>query len=78
MELMIKVYMLLVLWKINLAFKAGIKPGDHIIAIDGQSTSDITVEEASSKIRGEAGTVVALDIEREWVKSYITISLENL
>ena len=31
------------------AFKAGIKPGDHIIAIDGQSTSDITVEEASSK-----------------------------
>ena len=46
------------------AFKAGIKPGDHIIAIDGQSTSDITVEEASSKIRGEAGTVVVLDIER--------------
>ena len=25
------------------AFKAGIKPGDHIIAIDGQSTSEIPV-----------------------------------
>ena len=49
-----KVYMQLVLWKIN-QLKAGIKPGDHIIAIDGQSTSDITVEDASSRIRGEAG-----------------------
>ncbi|MFR6482468.1 MAG: PDZ domain-containing protein [Veillonella sp.] len=40
------------------AFKAGIKPGDRIIAIDGQSTTEIPVEEASSRIRGEAGTTV--------------------
>ena len=60
------------------AFKAGIKPGDHIIAIDGQSTSDITVEDASSRIRGEAGTVVALDIERNGEKLHFDITRESI
>ena len=55
------------------AFKAGIKPGDHIIAIDGQSTTEIPVEEASSRIRGEAGTTVALDIERNGEKLHFDI-----
>ena len=60
------------------AFKAGIKPGDHIIAIDGQSTSDITVEDASSRIRGEAGTVVALDIERNGEILHFDITRESI
>ena len=60
------------------AFKAGIKPGDHIIAIDGQSTSDITVEDASSRIRGEAGTVVALDIERNGETLHFDITRESI
>jgi len=60
------------------AFKAGIKPGDHIIAIDGQSTSDITVEDASSRIRGEAGTIVALDIERNGEKLHFDITRESI
>ena len=51
------------------AFKAGIKPGDHIIAIDGQSTSDITVEDAS---------VVALDIERNGEKLHFDITRESI
>ena len=42
------------------AEQAGIQPGDVILEIDGESTSDITLLEAVSKIRGEKGTSVEL------------------
>ncbi len=43
---------------------AGIKPGDKILAIDGQGTAVINLNEAVSKIRGEEGTKVTLLIQR--------------
>lgn len=42
------------------AFKAGIKAGDMILAVDGQPTQDMTTQEAVSKIRGPKGTEVEL------------------
>lgn len=51
------------------AFGAGILSGDHILAIDGEDTAGMTLEEASEKIKGEAGTKVVLTIKREgWAK----------
>ncbi|HEY9632099.1 MAG TPA: carboxyl-terminal processing protease CtpB [Coleofasciculaceae cyanobacterium] len=47
------------------AYKAGIKPGDGILAIDGKSTKGMTIQEASALIRGEVGTPVKLQISRE-------------
>jgi len=46
------------------ADKAGIKPGDEIIAINGKSTSKMKIDEASSLIRGRAGTAITLKISR--------------
>jgi carboxyl-terminal processing protease len=46
------------------AHKAGIKPGDEIIAINGKSTSKMKIDEASSLIRGQAGTAITLQISR--------------
>lgn len=46
------------------ASKAGIKPGDEIIAIDGQPTSLLSLEQASKLIRGESGTEVNLQLSR--------------
>lgn len=46
------------------ALKAGIKSGDEILAIDGKSTQGLDVQEASSMIRGKAGTLVNLRIGR--------------
>lgn len=45
------------------AQKAGIKPGDWIVAIDGQSTEGMTLEEAGKKMRGEPGTQVVLSVQ---------------
>jgi carboxyl-terminal processing protease len=46
------------------AEKAGIKPGDKLLAIDGKSTRGMSVEQASSLIRGEVGTKISLKISR--------------
>jgi carboxyl-terminal processing protease len=44
------------------AEKAGIKPGDVILAVDGESTEGWSVPEAVKRIRGEQGTAVELSI----------------
>jgi carboxyl-terminal processing protease len=46
------------------AQKAGILANDIIVAIDGQSTADMSVDEAVTKIRGKRGTQVTLTIYR--------------
>lgn len=47
------------------AFKAGLKAGDKITKINDKKTNDITVDEAISLIRGEAGTKVHMTVIRE-------------
>lgn len=46
------------------AAAAGIQSGDHILEIDGQPTEGMSVEAASTLIRGEVGTRVTLRIDR--------------
>ncbi len=43
---------------------AGIKPRDRILEIDGQSTAQLSLEEAASQMRGRTGTEVTLTILR--------------
>jgi carboxyl-terminal processing protease len=50
------------------AEKAGLKAGDKIIAINGTSTANMTVDEAVSKIRGPKDTEVKLTIFRQGLK----------
>lgn len=46
------------------ADKAGLKPKDIISAIDGQTTTGMSIDTAVNKIRGDAGTQVKLTIIR--------------
>ena len=48
----------------NPAHEAGLQPGDYIKGVDGQSTEDMSLDVAVSKIRGKAGTPVLLTIQR--------------
>ncbi len=47
------------------AWRAGIKPGDRIVKIEGEITKDITLNEAVKKLRGKPGTTVNITILRE-------------
>lgn len=47
------------------AWRAGIKAGDKILKIDGQSTKDMNINDAVSKMRGPKGKSVVLTIQRE-------------
>lgn len=47
------------------AKEAGIRAGDKILEIEGESTAGITISEAVAKIRGDAGTVSTLLITRD-------------
>jgi carboxyl-terminal processing protease len=47
------------------AYKVGLRAGDVILTIDGESTEDILLEEAVQKIRGPKGKSVILEIIRD-------------
>ena len=46
------------------AFKAGIKPNDKIIKIEGKSTKRLSLSEAVKKLRGKPGTSVNITVLR--------------
>lgn len=47
------------------ADKAGIRPRDRIVKIEGVSTENLTLDEAAAKMRGPIGSLVTLLIERD-------------
>jgi carboxyl-terminal processing protease len=47
------------------ASKAGIKPGDYILAVDGQNILGLSVSDAVKQMRGKPGEAVTLTIGRE-------------
>ena len=55
------------------AEKAGIKPGDKILAIDGNSTQGMSLEEAVLKVQGDPGTKVTLEVLHQGEETPITL-----
>ncbi|HTZ18427.1 MAG TPA: S41 family peptidase, partial [Dissulfurispiraceae bacterium] len=47
------------------AYKAGLKAGDKILKIAGESTKNLSIQDAVSKMRGPKGKPVVLNIYRE-------------
>lgn len=58
----------------NPAQEAGLKAGDAILAVNGQSTSNWTVEKTTTEIRGEAGTTVKIVVLRANESKEFTIT----
>ena len=59
------------------ADKAGIKPGDVILSLDGKRLKDITHEEAGRLVRGQAGTSVRVEVLRNGSTSPETLELRR-
>lgn len=46
------------------AARAGVRPGDRVVAIDGVATEGLLLEEAAAMVRGAPGTAVRLRLDR--------------
>lgn len=57
------------------AFRAGLQAGDLIWSIDGADTEGLTLEGATGKIRGPAGSAVKLQIRREDAEKLLDFSI---
>ncbi|MCA9375539.1 MAG: S41 family peptidase [Candidatus Doudnabacteria bacterium] len=57
------------------AERAGLRAGDWILEIDGESTEELSLLEAVSRIRGERGTAVTLGILREGEDELLPIEI---
>ncbi len=59
------------------AARAGLQPGDIIIAVDGKSLERVSLDEAVRMIRGPRRTTVRLTIRRNGVDEPFTVAIER-
>lgn len=57
------------------AYKAGIHPGDVIIAVDGKSTENMSVTDVADMLKGPKGTTVHISISRDGVEKPMEFTL---
>jgi len=60
------------------AQKSGIRPGDRIVAVDGENVKGWEYEALGRKIRGMIGTRVKVSLDRRGAASPITVPLERV
>lgn len=59
------------------AEKAGLRPNDQVLSVDGESVEGLNVNEAVAKIRGEKGTDVILEIQRSGVSDPFEVTIKR-
>jgi len=59
------------------AYKAGVRPGDVIVAVNGKPTDNMSTEEVAELVRGPKGTTVTLTILREGEPKPLQFTVER-
>ena len=57
------------------SFRAGVKPGDVILSVDGKSTSNLDSTAVANMLKGPRGTHVTVTMEREGAAKPLTFDL---
>ncbi len=57
------------------AFKAGLRPGDQIVAIDDTNTEQFTVSQVSAILKGPRGTPVTITVRRKSVPDLLRLTV---
>ena len=57
------------------AFRAGVKPGDLITSLNGNSVQGLTLQEAVEQMRGERGSTIRITLRREGADRPIELTL---
>ncbi len=60
------------------AEKAGLKPGDEILSVNGDSISNLPYEDAVSKVRGPKGSVANLHIRRSGAEMDVAVTRDTV
>ena len=59
------------------AERAGLRAGDRILAIDGESTDGMSLADALQRLRGEAGTSVGVSVRRPKTSETVDVMIER-
>jgi carboxyl-terminal processing protease len=57
------------------AARAGMKPGDLILSLDGKSVEGLSLNEAVDKMRGPAGSTITVNVKREKIDKPIDVTM---
>ncbi len=57
------------------AHDAGIRTGDQILSVDGQTLDGLTIDQVVSRVRGDAGTTVQLTLNRPSTGAQLLLSI---
>ena len=57
------------------AYKVGLRPGDIIVKVDGETTTGLNTTEVAKRLRGPVGTKVRIGIERRKVENLIEVEV---
>lgn len=57
------------------AEKAGLRPNDQVLTVDGENLEGLNLNEAVAKIRGEKGSEVVLEIQRAGVSDPFSVTI---
>lgn len=60
------------------AAKAGLQTGDILTAIDGKSTEELGLNDTASAVRGETGTTVEIDVDRDGEALHFTVERSEI
>ena len=57
------------------AARAGMKPGDLILSLDGKSVEGLSLDDAVEKMRGSPGSAITINVKREHIDKPIDVSM---